>query len=181
MFTCNRRFFVRFLGKTILAKAVATEFSLMFLSVKGPELLNMYVGESEKNIRALFSKAKAFEPSLIFFDELDALTPSRDSSGSSSVMHRIVSQLLTELDSIGSSLVFVLGATNRPDLIDPALLRPGRFDRLLEFGLLRTKENVLSVLKALTKRYPTCALLKTSTIYYICWKPLCSLQVICVI
>ncbi|KGG50563.1 hypothetical protein DI09_65p110 [Mitosporidium daphniae] len=142
-------------GKTLLAKAVATEFSLRFLSVKGPELLDSYVGESERNIRELFKRAKEMAPSLIFFDELDSLAPSRSlsSGGSSSgVMHRLVSQLLSEIDNIPGSN-YKLAATNRPDLIDSALLRPGRFDTSIEFGIIRTKEGIFSVLKALTRKY----------------------------
>lgn len=115
----------------MLAKAVATSCSLNFLSVKGPELLNMYVGESEANVRKVFQRARDARPCVIFFDELDSVAPARGNQGDSGgVMDRIVSQLLAELDSVsdktGSSDVFVIGATNRPDLLDPALLRPGR-------------------------------------------------------
>uniref|UniRef100_UPI0009B45249 peroxisome assembly factor 2 n=1 Tax=Monopterus albus TaxID=43700 RepID=UPI0009B45249 len=115
-------------GKTLLAKAVATECSMTFLSVKGPELINMYVGQSEENIREVFSRARSAAPCVIFFDELDSLAPSRGRSGDSGgVMDRVVSQLLAELDALQSSVgVFVIGATNRPDLLDQSLLRPGR-------------------------------------------------------
>ena len=115
-------------GKTLIAKAVATECSLNFLSVKGPELLNMYIGESEANVREIFERARQAKPCIIFFDELDSLAPKRGRSGDSSgVMDRIVSQLLSELDGIhGSNDLFIIGATNRPDLLDSALLRPGR-------------------------------------------------------
>lgn len=118
-------------GKTLLAKAVATSCALNFLSVKGPEVLNMYIGESEANIRRLFQRAREARPCVIFFDELDSLAPKRGNHGDSGgVMDRIVSQLLAELDGMSSSNegggVFVIGATNRPDLLDPALLRPGR-------------------------------------------------------
>ena len=118
-------------GKTLLAKAVATSCSLNFLSVKGPELLNMYIGESEANVRNVFQRARAARPCVIFFDELDSVAPKRGNHGDSGgVMDRIVSQLLSELDGMttgtGHTDVFVIGATNRPDLLDPALLRPGR-------------------------------------------------------
>uniref|UniRef100_A0A8V5FXC5 Peroxisomal ATPase PEX6 n=1 Tax=Melopsittacus undulatus TaxID=13146 RepID=A0A8V5FXC5_MELUD len=116
-------------GKTLLAKAVATTCTMTFLSVKGPELINMYVGQSEENVRNVFARARAAAPCIIFFDELDSLAPSRGRSGDSGgVMDRVVSQLLAELDGLHSTReVFVIGATNRPDLLDPALLRPGRF------------------------------------------------------
>ncbi|KAF2346246.1 ATPase AAA-type core, partial [Trinorchestia longiramus] len=118
-------------GKTLLAKAVACECRLSFLSVKGPELLNMYVGESEHNVRKIFSEARSCAPCVIFFDEVDALTPNRGAAGDSGgVMDRVVSAVVAEMDECSSRAsdapVFVLGATNRPDLIDPALLRPGR-------------------------------------------------------
>ncbi len=118
-------------GKTLLAKAVATSCSLNFFSVKGPELLNMYIGESEANVRRVFQKARDAKPCVIFFDELDSVAPKRGNQGDSGgVMDRIVSQLLAELDGMSGgsegSDVFVIGATNRPDLLDPALLRPGR-------------------------------------------------------
>lgn len=118
-------------GKTLLAKAVATSCSLNFLSVKGPELLNMYIGESEANVRRVFQRARAARPCVIFFDELDSVAPKRGNHGDSGgVMDRIVSQLLSELDGMSTGTkhtdVFVIGATNRPDLLDPALLRPGR-------------------------------------------------------
>ncbi|XP_063995346.1 peroxisomal ATPase PEX6 [Diachasmimorpha longicaudata] len=142
-------------GKTLLAKAVATECKLNFLSVKGPELLNMYVGQSEKNVRDVFEKARSASPCIIFFDELDALAPNRGRSGDSAgVMDRIVSQLLAEMDGLGSSTsTFIIGATNRPDLIDPALLRPGRFDKLLYVGIYSDRESQLSVLKAITRKF----------------------------
>ncbi|KAG7220245.1 hypothetical protein INR49_018344 [Caranx melampygus] len=125
-------------GKTLLAKAVATECSMTFLSVKGPELINMYVGQSEENVREVFSRASAAAPCVVFFDELDSLAPSRGRSGDSGgVMDRVVSQLLAELDALSSSVgVFVIGATNRPDLLDQSLLRPGRFDKLVYVGVV---------------------------------------------
>lgn len=117
-------------GKTLIAKAVATSCSLNFISIKGPELLNMYIGESEANVRRVFEKARDAKPCVIFFDELDSVAPRRGHQGDSGgVMDRIVSQMLAELDGInaGETNVFVMGATNRPDLLDPALLRPGRY------------------------------------------------------
>ncbi|ODM88859.1 Peroxisome assembly factor 2 [Orchesella cincta] len=142
-------------GKTLIAKAVATEFKLSFLSVKGPELLNMYVGQSEQNVRDIFSKARNAAPCIIFFDELDALAPNRGRAGDSGgVMDRVVSQILAELDGSHSTPdVFVIGATNRPDLIDPALLRPGRFDKLLYVGINKDVHSKCSVLKALTRKF----------------------------
>ncbi|ACO65832.1 predicted protein, partial [Micromonas commoda] len=143
-------------GKTLLAKAVATECALRFLSVKGPELVNMYVGESEKNVRDVFERARHAAPCVVFFDELDALAPARGAGADSGgVMDRVVSQLLAELDGANakSKMLFVIGATNRPDLVDPALLRPGRFDRLLYVGVDETTEGRAKVLAALTKKF----------------------------
>ena len=120
-------------GKTLLARAVATESEANFISIKGPELLSKWVGESEKGIRETFRKAKMAAPAIIFFDEIDALVPRRGSGfGDAHVTERVISQLLTELDGLEKlENVVVIGATNRPDLVDPALLRPGRFDRML--------------------------------------------------
>jgi peroxin-6 len=144
-------------GKTLLAKAVATSCSLNFLSVKGPELLNMYIGESEANVRRIFQRARDASPCLIFMDELDSVAPKRGNQGDSGgVMDRIVSQLLAELDGMSGgdgSLVFVMGATNRPDLLDPALLRPGRFDRMLYLSVATTHEAQFDILKALTRKF----------------------------
>ncbi|KAJ3053838.1 peroxisomal assembly protein [Rhizoclosmatium hyalinum] len=143
-------------GKTLIAKAVATTFSLNFLSVKGPELLNMYIGESEANVRRIFTQARNAKPCVIFFDELDSVAPKRGDKGDSSggVMDRIVSQLLAELDNVGSTGgdVFVIGATNRPDLLDSALLRPGRFDKMLYLGVSEEKAKQVSVMQALTRK-----------------------------
>lgn len=157
-------------GKTMLAKAVATECSLNFLSVKGPELINMYVGQSEENVRAVFSQARSAVPCIIFFDELDSLAPNRGRSGDSGgVMDRVVSQLLAELDGLNKkSEVFVIGATNRPDLIDPALLRPGRFDRLLYVGIPEDKRSKLNILKALTRKIPLASSVKLEEIIEQC-------------
>lgn len=146
-------------GKTLLAKAVATQCGVRFLAVKGPELINMYIGESERNVREVFARARAAAPCIVFFDELDALAPARGSGGDSGgVMDRVVSQLLAEVDGLscgGPNVedVFVIGATNRPDLIDPALLRPGRFDKLLFVGVDDTPLGRLRVLQALTRRF----------------------------
>ncbi|KAG9511295.1 Peroxisomal biogenesis factor 6, partial [Fragariocoptes setiger] len=141
-------------GKTLLAKAVATECGLNFISVKGPELINMYVGQSEENVRNLFQRAREASPSVIFFDELDSLAPNRGQSGDSGgVMDRIVSQLLTEMDGgvDKSQQVFIIGATNRLDLIDRSLLRPGRFDKILEVSIPCDKESRIQILKAQTR------------------------------
>jgi peroxin-6 len=144
-------------GKTLLAKAVATSCSLNFFSVKGPELLNMYIGESEANVRRVFQKARDAQPCVIFMDELDSIAPKRGNQGDSGgVMDRIVSQLLAELDGMsggGGGDVYVLGATNRPDLLDPALLRPGRFDRMLYLSVATTNEAQLGILQALTRKF----------------------------
>ncbi|KAG0719378.1 Peroxisome assembly factor 2 [Chionoecetes opilio] len=143
-------------GKTLLAKAVATECGLNFLSVKGPELLNMYVGQSEDNVRRVFKSAHVAAPCVIFFDELDSLAPNRGRSGDSGgVMDRIVSALLAELDGVADAAdVFVLAATNRPDLLDPALLRPGRFEKLVFVGVCEDHEGQVKILKAVTSKIP---------------------------
>jgi transitional endoplasmic reticulum ATPase len=120
-------------GKTLLAKAAANESEANFISVKGPELLNKFVGESEKAIREVFRKARQASPCIIFFDEIDSVAPIRGSnSGDSNVTERVISQFLTEMDGLEELRnVVIIAATNRPDIVDPALLRPGRFDRLL--------------------------------------------------
>ncbi|XP_025937366.1 peroxisome biogenesis factor 6 [Apteryx rowi] len=142
-------------GKTLLAKAVATTCTMTFLSVKGPELINMYVGQSEENVRNVFARARAATPCIIFFDELDSLAPNRGQSGDSGgVMDRVVSQLLAELDGLHSTReVFVIGATNRPDLLDPSLLRPGRFDKLVYVGINEDRGSQLQVLSAVTRKF----------------------------
>ncbi|MDY6819669.1 MAG: CDC48 family AAA ATPase [Halobacteriales archaeon] len=123
-------------GKTLLAKAVANEAQSNFISIKGPELFNKYVGESEKGVREVFSKARENAPTVVFFDEIDAIASERGQGvGDSNVGERVVSQLLTELDGLEElEDVVVIATTNRPDLIDDALLRPGRLDRLVEVG-----------------------------------------------
>lgn len=119
-------------GKTLLAKAVATESEANFILVKGPELLSKWVGESEKAVREIFKKARQTSPTIIFFDELDSLAPKRGASTDSHVTERVVNQILTEIDGLEDLYdIVIIGATNRPDMIDPALLRPGRFDRLI--------------------------------------------------
>jgi transitional endoplasmic reticulum ATPase len=119
-------------GKTLLAKAVATESDANFISIKGPELLSMWVGESERGIREIFKRARQASPCVIFFDEIDSIAASRGGGTGSGTSDRIVSQLLTEMDGISELQgVVVLAATNRPDMVDPALMRPGRFDRII--------------------------------------------------
>ncbi|WVQ63373.1 uncharacterized protein L199_001526 [Kwoniella botswanensis] len=141
-------------GKTLLAKAVANESRANFISVKGPELLNKYVGESEKAVRQVFMRARASSPCVIFFDELDALVPRRDDSMSESSA-RVVNTLLTELDGLDSrKAVYVIGATNRPDMIDPAMVRPGRLDKLLYVDLPSPEER-FEILRTHTSRNKT--------------------------
>lgn len=123
-------------GKTLLAKAVATESEANFISVRGPELLSKWVGESERGVREIFRRARQAAPCVIFFDEIDALAPIRGMGGDSMVTERVVSQLLTELDGIQALQgVVVLAATNRIDMVDPALLRAGRFDKLIQIPM----------------------------------------------
>ncbi len=142
-------------GKTLLARAVATESEANFISIKGPQLLSKWVGESEKGVRETFRKAKMAAPTIIFFDEIDALVPKRGSGfGDAHVTERVISQLLTELDGLEKlENVVVIGATNRPDLVDPALLRPGRFDRLV-LAPAPDEEARLEILKIHTKGMP---------------------------
>jgi peroxin-6 len=141
-------------GKTLLAKAIATECQMNFISVKGPELLNMYVGESEKNVREVFERARENLPCIVFFDELDSLAPARGKGADSSqVMDRIVAQLLTEIDGLGKRPgMFTIGATNRPDLLDSALLRTGRFDKMIYLGVAKTIEERVKILEAQTRK-----------------------------
>jgi len=136
-------------GKTMLAKAVANESEANFISIKGPEVLSKWVGESEKAVREVFRKARQAAPTIIFFDELDSITPVRGSGfGSSQVTERVISQILTELDGLEELKdVVVIGATNRLDIVDPALLRPGRFDRLLNVPIpdLEARKDILKL------------------------------------
>ncbi|MHA2245996.1 MAG: CDC48 family AAA ATPase [Candidatus Hodarchaeales archaeon] len=141
-------------GKTLLAKAVAHETKANFISVKGPELLSKWVGESEKGIREVFRKARQAAPSIIFFDEIDSITPIRGKSFDSGVTERMISQFLTELDGLEELKgVVVVAATNRPDMIDPALLRPGRFDKIIDTGLPDESAR-LDILRIHTKDVP---------------------------
>jgi len=137
-------------GKTLLAKAVANEAKANFISIKGPELLNKYVGESERAIRSLFIRAKNSSPCIIFFDELDALVPKRSQENNNS-SERVVNQLLTEMDGLEDrKQIFIIAATNRPDIIDPAMLRPGRLDKLLYVPLPDFNDRC-SILETITK------------------------------
>jgi peroxin-6 len=123
-----------------------------FISVKGPELLNMYVGESEKNVRAVFERARACSPCIVFMDELDALVPKRGNSGDSNqVMDRIVAELLQQMDTASENQVFIIGATNRPDLLDPSILRGGRFDKQIYLGITQAHEERIKIIKAQTR------------------------------
>lgn len=137
-------------GKTLLAKAVANESKANFISIKGPELLNKYIGESERAVRQVFVRARSSIPCVIFFDELDALVPKRDDALSESSA-RVVNTLLTELDGLSNRQgIYVIAATNRPDIIDPAMLRPGRLETLL-FVDLPGKEERVEILKTLSR------------------------------
>jgi transitional endoplasmic reticulum ATPase len=145
-------------GKTMIAKAVATTSEANFISVKGPELLSKWVGESEKGVREIFRKARQAAPCIVFFDELDAVAPRRGRSegggGDGHVAERVISQMLTEMDGLEDLKgVVVIGATNRPDIIDEALLRPGRFDRILEVPF-PDKEARKEILRIHTRRKP---------------------------
>lgn len=141
-------------GKTLLAKALARESEANFISVKGPQLLSMWVGESERGVREVFRKARQAAPCIIFFDEIDALAPQRGGGGENEVTGRVVSQLLTELDGIEDlKEVVVLAATNRLDRLDPALLRPGRFDFLVELPP-PDRDARLAILRVHTRRMP---------------------------
>lgn len=142
-------------GKTLMAKAAANESEANFISIKGPELLSKWVGESEKGVREVFRKARQAAPCIIFFDELDAIAPTRGANfGDSHVTERVISQLLTELDGLEIlTNVVVIAATNRPDIIDPALLRPGRFDRLL-YVPPPDRESRVQILKIHTRKKP---------------------------
>uniref|UniRef100_V5ET01 AAA+ ATPase domain-containing protein n=1 Tax=Kalmanozyma brasiliensis (strain GHG001) TaxID=1365824 RepID=V5ET01_KALBG len=152
-------------GKTLLAKAVANESRANFISVKGPELLNKYVGESEKAVRQVFARARTSSPCVIFFDELDALVPRRDDSLSES-SSRVVNTLLTELDGLESRVqTYVIAATNRPDMIDPAMCRPGRLDKLLYVDLPKPDER-LEILRTITSKTPLSGEVDLQTIAY---------------
>ena len=142
-------------GKTLLAKAVATESEANFISVRGPELLSKWVGESERGIREIFKRARQSSPCVIFFDEIDSIAPIRGAGGETQVSERVVSQLLTELDGMENMHgVVVLAATNRADMIDPALLRPGRFDKIIQIPL-PDKDSRKKILEITAKEIPT--------------------------
>ena len=140
-------------GKTLLAKAVATQSEANFVSVRGPELLSKWVGESERGIREIFKRARQSAPCVVFFDEIDSIAPIRGAGGETAVTERVVSQLLTELDGMENMHgVVVLAATNRADMIDPALLRPGRFDKIIQIPL-PDKESRKSILKINAEKF----------------------------
>lgn len=143
-------------GKTLLAKAIANECGANFISIKGPELLTAYIGESEANVRELFAKARAAAPCILFFDEMDSIAKSRGSgSGSGSdAGSRVINQILQEIDGVGAKKsVFVIGATNRPDILDPAVTRPGRLDQLIYIPLPDYGSR-LSIFKANLRKSP---------------------------
>ena len=142
-------------GKTLLAKAVATESEVNFISIKGPEVMSKWVGESEKAVREIFRKAKMAAPTIVFFDEIDALAPKRGSGfGDSGTTERVISQLLTEIDGLEMiKQVVIIAATNRPDIVDSALLRPGRFDRFVLIPPPDQKAR-LKILQIFTKEMP---------------------------
>eukprot|EP01041_Mallomonas_annulata_P001179 gene1179-2294_t len=143
-------------GKTLLAKAVANECQANFISVKGPEMLTMWFGESEANVRETFEKARAAAPCVLFFDELDSIAQQRGGSqgDGGGAADRVMNQLLTEMDGVGARKnVFIIGATNRPDIIDPALMRPGRLDQLIYIPM-PDYESRLSILRAVLRKTP---------------------------
>jgi len=144
-------------GKTLMAKAIANECGANFISVKGPELLNMWFGGSEANVRDLFDKARAASPCILFFDEMDSIARSRSGGGgggSSETSDRVINQLLSEIDGIGSGkTLFIIGATNRPDILDPGIMRPGRLDQLIYIPLPDTLSRV-SIFKANLRKSP---------------------------
>ncbi|ETN14262.1 hypothetical protein PPTG_07896 [Phytophthora nicotianae INRA-310] len=162
-------------GKTLLAKAIAHESGANFISIKGPELLDKYVGESERSVRQVFQRARASSPCVVFFDELDALAPRRSGgaggdAGGNGVSERVVNQLLTEMDGLdGRRNVFVIAATNRPDIIDPAMLRPGRLDKLLYVPLPQASERH-QILKTISSK---CALAPSVQLEAIAADPRC--------
>jgi transitional endoplasmic reticulum ATPase len=141
-------------GKTLIAKAVANESKANFISIKGPEVMSKWVGESEKAIRELFKKAKQVAPTIVFLDEIDSIAPRRGAYSGSHVTESVVNQILTSMDGLESMEgVVVIGATNRPDILDPGLLRPGRFDRLLLLPA-PDKKSRIEIFKIHTKGMP---------------------------
>jgi transitional endoplasmic reticulum ATPase len=143
-------------GKTLLAKAIANECQANFISIKGPELLTMWFGESEANVREIFDKARAAAPCVLFFDELDSIARARGSSAGDAggAGDRVINQILTEMDGMSQKKsVFIIGATNRPDIIDPAILRPGRLDQLIYIPLPDLPSRI-NILKAVLRKSP---------------------------
>ena len=143
-------------GKTLMAKAIANECGANFISVKGPELLNMWFGGSEANVRDLFDKARAASPCILFFDEMDSIARARGmgGGGSSETSDRVINQLLAEIDGVGSAkTLFIIGATNRPDILDPGIMRPGRLDQLIYIPL-PDKPSRVAIFKANLRKSP---------------------------
>merc|ERR1712146_588056 len=143
-------------GKTLLAKAIANECQANFISIKGPELLTMWFGESESNVRDIFDKARAAAPCVLFFDELDSIAKQRGGSAGDGggAADRVINQLLTEMDGMNSKKnVFIIGATNRPDIIDSAVMRPGRLDQLIYIPL-PDQPSLVSILRANLRKSP---------------------------
>eukprot|EP00567_Pseudictyota_dubia_P004575 CAMPEP_0197441318 /NCGR_PEP_ID=MMETSP1175-20131217/7612_1 /TAXON_ID=1003142 /ORGANISM="Triceratium dubium, Strain CCMP147" /LENGTH=924 /DNA_ID=CAMNT_0042971573 /DNA_START=69 /DNA_END=2843 /DNA_ORIENTATION=+ len=144
-------------GKTLMAKAIANECGANFISVKGPELLNMWFGGSEANVRDLFDKARAASPCILFFDEMDSIARARGAGGgggSSETSDRVINQILSEIDGMGSGkTLFIIGATNRPDILDPGIMRPGRLDQLIYIPL-PDRESRVSIFKANLRKSP---------------------------
>jgi transitional endoplasmic reticulum ATPase len=143
-------------GKTLLAKAIANECQANFVSIKGPELLTMWFGESENNVREVFDKARQASPCVLFFDELDSIARARGGSGGDAggAGDRVINQILTEIDGVGvKKNVFVIGATNRPDILDPAIMRPGRLDQLVYIPLPDRKSRI-QIFKATLRKSP---------------------------
>ena len=145
-------------GKTLMAKAIANECGANFISVKGPELLNAWFGGSEANVRNLFDKARAASPCILFFDEMDSIARARGSGGggASETSDRVINQILSEIDGMGSGkTLFIIGATNRPDILDPGIMRPGRLDQLIYIPL-PDRESRISIFKANLRKSPIC-------------------------
>ena len=143
-------------GKTLMAKAIANECGANFISVKGPELLNAWFGGSEANVRNLFDKARAASPCILFFDEMDSIARARGSGGggASETSDRVINQILSEIDGMGSGkTLFIIGATNRPDILDPGIMRPGRLDQLIYIPL-PDRESRISIFKANLRKSP---------------------------
>ena len=140
-----------------MAKAIANECGANFISVKGPELLNMWFGGSEANVRELFDKARAASPCILFFDEMDSIARARGAGGgggSSETSDRVINQILSEIDGMGSGkTLFVIGATNRPDILDPGIMRPGRLDQLIYIPL-PDHDSRVSIFKANLRKSP---------------------------